>query len=137
MPPLELEDLFDYALLWPVRSGRLGFNRYGQVRVRAEDRVQIPVHWTDTDDEVKQADKSVIRISARIAADRDIPMGSIMWHGTEEDLFNGDQTGTGSGDIPDTGFMQVVTRDIELDFRGRETRYEYGLMRWGSNLPTE
>jgi hypothetical protein len=136
MPPLEQDDFVESVLLWPVRVGATAVNRFGQIKVYAVDRQEIPVRWKDVQDDVRRPDGSVVKIEARIATGGDVPMGSYLWRGTDDDLVNGDTTGTGSNELPVSNIMQVVTREIVKDVRGREVRYEYGLAKWGHNLPT-
>lgn len=137
MPPLEQTDLIHRMLWWP----RSSVNRYGQVKVLASSRTQLWCRWTDRRRDVLRPDGSIISIDATIATTRALTVGDIVWRGGLVDLPSNGLTGTGTGtvdgELPEEDLMQVTTENVANDLKGGETRYEYGLMKWGNAVPVE
>ncbi len=133
MPPLEHMDLTTKALYW----AKVSVSRHGQAKVDPDSRVEIKTRWVHKRRDVLRPDGSTMRIDVTIATNVDIPLGSIVWEGSLLDL-DGNTTGTGTGtstEVPHTDLMQVVSASRATDLKGRVTRYEYGLMRYGNNIP--
>lgn len=136
--PLEQDDLVHRALWWAKRAGYGKVNNLGQVRVDPASRTQIACRWTDKKKDVMRPDGSYVRLDALIAADRALSVGDVVWRGGLADLDANGATGTGTGtggQLPDSDFMQVVMDNTASDVLGIETRYEYGLVKWGNTLP--
>jgi hypothetical protein len=145
MPPLERDDFVETITVWNKAQD----TRHGQVRVERAHHV-LNARWTDKWADVKRPDGSTVRIDATIATSEDLPIGAFVYRnllGYPVDDLN-IQTGTGTvvlsenqhgpiqlPDLPAGPFMQVVFRNVAFDVRGAETRYEFGLMKWGFNLP--
>lgn len=136
MPPLAYSDCRTPAVYWP----QAGYGNDGLPYVLADTFEEIKVSWTQrlrtgTDPKGNAVTTTVtigaLRIvdglSCRLALD------SFIWLGKVEDF-----TGTASEPVPladPDRLWQVVTEDVADDFRGRTTRYEYGLMRFSDRLP--
>lgn len=138
MPPLEQADLIDKALWWSKRAGYGRVNNLGQVRVDPNSRTEIGVRWTDKKKDVLQKDGSYLSLDGYVAVDRALSVGDVLWHGGLADLDPNGATGTGTGtggQLPDSDFLQVALDNTAESILGEETRYEYGLVKWGNTLP--
>lgn len=127
MPALEVCDLNDDAVLWPV-AGNADPN--GQDRV-SDRPVGVRVRWNDSFTEVRDPQGNTVAIEATVVADRRIDKGSVLWHGKVSDLPAG--TGFALEDVPD--LMQVYSWNGTQSLNGRNTRHELKLMRLKSSLP--
>ena len=135
MPPLEQADLIHKALWW-VKDR---VTRRGQVRVLATSRLEIRCRWTDKKRDVLRPDGSIVSVDATIATDRALGIGDMVWRGGLNDLPANGTTGTGTGtidgELPPSNIMQVTVDEVASDLMGRNTRYQYGLRKWGNDLP--
>lgn len=126
MPPPERAGLHQKAMLWEAS----GYDRDGQPTV-SDTAVEVRVRWEEGNaDRLDRAGQQIV-VDVTVAVWRDIPLGSIMWEGSEEDLD--DEPGT-SG-FPASDLFEVVTKDRQTDVKGRITRYEYGLKRYRDSMP--
>lgn len=117
MPSLETFDLDSKALLWEWQAN----DRDTRYQVGAAE--EIDVRWVPTNARAQDPQGNTITIDVQMAADRLIPMGSILHEGAD------------NGTTPTADFMEVKTVKAAKDVKGRATRYEYGLMRYGDTLP--
>ena len=118
MPPLERTDLLQTAVLWR----RDTFDTYGEPTYLPPE--EVACRWVDKRNEninpltqTKPVDVQVIlAIQARV--------DDVLWLGLLEDL-----TGTAE-DIPTTGAMKIEKENNTPDIKQRNTRYDYGCMRY-------
>lgn len=127
MPSLEKKDLKGYAILWESTGNHTadGFPIVAQP-------VQIRVRWEEGNFEMIDPDGNQVRVDVILAAAQQIPLNSMLWEGSEEDL---EEEGTGTGLTPLSDIYEVVTRSRASDLKGRHTRYEFGLRRYKDTLP--
>lgn len=132
MPALEQMDRAQTAVLWPRASGRAGVDKFGNPVVG--DAEEVTVRWNKTKREATNAQGNKVQIVADIVADQALTIGDIMWLGSFDDL-----SGTAYyhvSMVPTADVCQVITDDTTVDLKGRDTRYEYGLMRYTDTIPT-
>jgi hypothetical protein len=125
MPPPEVAERHDAAILWPVT----GIGGDGQVIVSARQQLYPPwggVRWEDKRTEVLKPDGSVVKFDVLAVVNLDIAVGSIMWKGR---LAPTDPP-------PTSGLHEVVWANDVKDLKGRVARRIVGLMRWNNTLPT-
>lgn len=125
MPSLEHLDLTDKALLWEV----VRYSREGQQIVSA--LVEIPVRWEEGQFEKADDIGQLLVVDVVLATNQNIPLGSLLWEGSEEDL----EELVGTSGIPESGIYEVVTRNRGKDLKGRVSRYEFGLKRFKDAMP--
>lgn len=93
---------------------------------------EIDVRWVPRRREVVDGAGQKIVTEVTAAVDRRIPPGSLMWRGGLIDLAG---TGTGTDNMPETGFMRVVTFNESEDIRGHgEQAYEVTLVRYSDSI---
>ncbi len=124
-PPLEYMDLTDRALMWEVSR----VDRHGMPLLSA--LVELPVRWEEGQVERMDAEGQLIVVDVTLATDQNIPIGSLMWEGSEEDLE--DEVGTTG--IPESDIYEVITKMRGKSLKGEYTRYEFGLKRFKDTLP--
>lgn len=123
--PLEYMDLTERAILWIVsRIDREGFPLVASP-------VEICVRWEEGQQEMLRPDGEKDVTDVTIATNRNIPLGSIIWEGSEEDL----EDAVGTSLIPESDVYEVVTRNRGKDILGTVTRYEFGIKRYKDTLP--
>lgn len=111
MPPLEQWERVEALTLFPY-AGRDGYGH-----IIHGTAVEVTGRWVDVQLEVSAPDSATISINARVVLDRDIHVGSLLWHGALASYQDG--TGTASNEL--TEVRQVTTvRDI----KNRATRWE-------------
>lgn len=119
-PPLEVSDLDETAVY-------LAFVRQGMTEPVFAAAVEIPVRWVRVRQEAAGPDGGTVSLTASIATDRRLVIGSQVWLGSLADW-----TGTGSDDT-DAEIHRVALDRTARDVKGVETRYEFGLQRWRDN----
>ncbi len=128
MPAQELSHRFQDAVLWPA----VGYDDYGQVKVGAAVELVAAegtgVRWTNTRTEALDPEGNTISLDASAVVDRLIPVGSIMFLGTYDEIC-----GTSSSN---QSLMQVKTYDEAPDIKNRVTAREVGMMRFRDSFPT-
>lgn len=132
MPPLEILDCRQDAVLWPVA----GKGADGLPYVTATACEEIKVRWTQQLRTGTDARGNNVTTTVTIAAVRKvngeaarIALGSLVWLGTLDEI-------PGTSNAPTSDLWEVVTESYALDVRGRNKRFEYGLMRHHNRLPT-
>lgn len=131
MPPQETAFREQKAIAWLAS----GFNREGQHKV-VFPGIELDVRWTDTQGEALDARGNLISTDANVIVDRDIPIGSIMWKGDQEQLEAAvPGTGTGLDLSPTSDLYEVVAVTISPDLKARETYRDVRLKRYSDTMP--
>lgn len=117
-------DRHDDAVLWPATGAA---NHYGEPLVGSA--VEVKVRWVHQQRDMLDPQGNTVAVDATVVADREIPIGSLMYEGPLSDWL-----GTGSGETP-SGRMQVKAESRAEDLKGMVTRREYGLMRFRDSHP--
>jgi hypothetical protein len=128
MPPLEVSDLNQQAILWPFT----GYDRYSQPVLGTP--VLIPVRWITKRRRVLDAKGNTIDLDAEAVVDRQIDIGSVMWLATGDALADwfgvlSYWAGTGSG-LTDDERCEVKIYSEASDVKGRFVRRTVGLVRF-------
>jgi hypothetical protein len=123
MPDIEEAVLNDDALLWQA----VGQARDGRFTVKSVPE-SVCVQWNDTQATALDRDGNVVAIDAQVKIACNVPPGSIMWHGTLDDL-------PGTGLTPISGIMEVASVQRAKDIKGQTTAYQLGLKRYRDTLP--
>ena len=118
MPPIEIQDLNDYAVLWAagVPDG------YGRYKVLAPE--EIHVRWEDSLMESTDPQNTIQSQPSQIFVDKEITVGSILWHGRLEVLRSSP-----------TNLMKVTGYDATPDLKNRFIQRTVTLIRYGDSLP--
>ncbi len=127
MASSDYRDRRDKALYWPL------------VRMNKNTRpvfsgltIELNVQWVEKKREVIDgATGQKVMTDATLGVDRVIPVGSLMWRGGLDDLSG---TSTGTDNMPETGFMRVVTSGAYKEIGARRTRYEVTLVRYSDSI---
>lgn len=101
---------------------KTGVDEYNEP-VTAEP-IELMVRWQNSSRDVRGPNGTTITLDATVTANRDIPIGSQMWLGTLARWV-----GTGS-DGTETELMEVVSRELVPDVKGRATFRSFGLARF-------
>lgn len=117
MPALEVYDLVENAVLWPM----VGYDRFGQPAVGAPQ--QIKARWSRTHREVVDSKGNTIALDAEAAVGQVIPVGSHLWFGDLVDWY-----GTASAST-DEEVYEVKSYASTADVKIRNRRMVVGLMR--------
>lgn len=122
MPAVEIRDLPHTAVLWKFKRQ----DRHG-VQVLYPP-IEMKVRWTLNDKQVIDPESNTVMNTKTIFADREIPLMSLLMLGKLADLPDND-------DDP-TDLHQMITSNTTPDLKGRNTRFEYTLMKFSNRLPT-
>lgn len=122
MPPIEYQDLTDVAVIWDKQ----GVDNYGETVISSPREIKIRQTFSQSEnlDPISEDDsKSVIVITCE-----DVSIGCILWLGSLDDYFDG---------LPSTPteLIQVISRDLTKDIKGRVTRYQLRCMKYSDTLP--
>lgn len=126
MPDFETMDLVHTAVLWRGTWA----DSFGQQIVQ-DPPCEIPCRWVGKSKIVTGPNGNPITVDAIAVVTRDIPLGSIMWLGTEDEFY-----GAGSGGL-NTNLMEVAAFNRTDDIKGRFTRRTVGLKLYKQTLPGE
>lgn len=126
MPAFETMDLVHDAVLW----SKTGSDDYNVSLFSTAD--DIKCRWVNKRREITDAKGNVIATDAQITTCEALKVGDVVWKGCINDI-----SGTGSDPAPSGGLMQVITHGEASDIKGRNTRREYGLMRYEDMLRTQ
>ncbi len=118
MPAPEVLNLTDYAVLWAAST----IGDYGMDKVSSP--VEIRVRWEDSAEISGNAQDTVQATPAVIYVDREVTVGSVMWHGEMRNL----------PDSP-TGLWLVTGYNATPDLKGRNTQRTVTLARYNDTLP--
>lgn len=131
MPPLEMGDRRQWALLWTFA----GWGDDGEAK-RSALYIQLQVRWENRKSQSRDPKGNVISLDASVHADRAIAIGGVMWEGTVDQLVASIAgTGTGSDLVPTSDLFEVVSDNSMKDIKGRVSKYVYGLRRLKDSLP--
>ena len=119
---IEKKHRYQKALYWAAS----GFDSAGEVTIDAH--VEIKVRWEDVQDEIIDDRGNHILVDAVVVVDREIPVGSILWKGGEDDI-------EGTGDEPTSDFRTVVRYSKIPDLRDTVSRQLVYLARHSNELP--
>lgn len=132
MPQMETADRVHKALYWEFA----GTDSNNEPVVLAP--VELMVRWVPKHREVRRPDATPISIDVTASVDRRIPKLSCMWVAPDQEPGSATAleqwTGTGSGAV-ETEVMQVVLYSESSDLKGRSTRREVSLARYGRSPP--
>lgn len=125
MPPLEIMDLYDRAVLLEFRRQ----DDDGQPVVCGAE--EISCRWEKKSGEIIDPKGRITQIDAVAVVDREIPVNSILWEGEIVDWL-----GTGSSGGPEPEMMRVVGIGEIPDLKGRSMRRVLNLQRFRGTKPT-
>lgn len=125
MPPLETLDRSTPMVLWEA----IGVGPTGRPIV-SPTPVDIQVKVKDSQVRQLDAKGNEIALDGMAFADRLIPIGSILWKGTTDDI-----AGTGSAAYPPSGLLEVKMSSSIDDLKGRNVAYNVGWLRYNSRMP--
>jgi hypothetical protein len=119
MPAPEVRALNDYAVLWAagVTDG------YGRSKVLAP--IEIKVRWEGSIAESTSSQDTVQSQPAEVFVDREVTIGSILWHGRLANL----------PESP-TGLKEVTGYEVTPDIKNRFMQRTVTLTRYSDSLPT-
>lgn len=126
MPPLEEDDLCDYACLWPAT----GFGPDGQPTV-SQTHTVVPVRWVTSRRQSISLQGQPIAVDAQVATNLPVPIGSRLYLIPDEGLV-----GTGTFESDDDALYEVVSFKDAKDIKGVFVRRELSCMRSTDTLPS-
>jgi hypothetical protein len=119
MPPIEVADLLDTAVLWAF----VRMNRDDEIVLA--DPIEIPVRWVWHQRVATNETGNPIEITAQIATDCVIPGRSLVWYGEAKDWTDTPQE-----------LYEVVSVSRAKGIDNKFERREYDLTRFRSSLPS-
>jgi hypothetical protein len=125
MPPLEEDDLCDFAALWEAT----GFGADGQPTVSSTHAV-IPVRWVTSRRQSISLQGQPIAVDAQVATNVQVPVGSRLYLIPEGGLL-----GTGTFESDDDALYEVVSFKDARDVKGIFVRRELSCARSTDSLP--
>jgi len=126
MPAFETMDRYTDALLWVAN----GVGQRGQPIVSSIP-VELKIRLLNKQVLTLDAHGNNILLDGTFVADRDIPMGSILWEGTIDDLV-----GTGTAP-PTSGLLEVKLSDGTKDIKGRNEFFTGGFLKYNDRMPLD
>lgn len=142
MPPPEIDDLREWALLWlpadPPQNDAEGKPKRQAAYVELDPIEGDGVRLIRRRSQRRSGDGNVVDLDGTMAAAREIPVGSILWMGSAADLEAAVAgTGTGPELVPDEEDekWEVVSQNLSGDLRLAATRREYGLKLFKGPMP--
>lgn len=134
MPPVSRASLHQRALLWRVPSSGPRTDADGELILTDDEPTEIRCRWESQLVEAVSsalAGGNTVAYQAVAVVDRDVPVGSLLFNGSEDDYF-----GTGTAGPEETNEMyQVVSFDRIPDVKGRSFRRVCGLARFKDRMP--
>lgn len=135
MPAPELAFRRQKAVYWEA----IGFDEYGQYK-RQSFSIELSVRWKYGKADTVDANGNTVAVDAVVVVDRYIPVGSIFYDGSLDDLA-GDVSGTGTGTdfVPaanEVTLYEVLTYAETPDLKNRWIRRTVGLRRLSDTMPT-
>lgn len=124
MPAVHLVNLNQKAVLWE----KAGLDSHGRITVSAPREVRC--RWTEGDNQVTDMNGQPVTINGQLRCDEDIPLGSILHIGSL-DSWEEDRDNDVAGD-----YLEVQTRTVTPDIKGRATAHTYGATFYRDTLPT-
>lgn len=130
MPPIEVDDLYQTAVLWPATGqDKRGESIFGTP-------VEIDVRWIRKRRTGFDAKGNTILTDITVIVAEEPPYGSLLRLGTLEDWYGASGSGSADGKGSDNGLCEVKTIDVTPDIRAsdEETRVQLGLGRYRGKL---
>jgi hypothetical protein len=125
MPALELMDRYTSFVLWVA----VGVNSRGEPTVSGTPQ-DIKLKVNDSQKRMLDAKGNEVAVDGTAVAGCAIPLGSILWRGTTDDI-----SGTGSAMYPPADLLQVKLVTAIDDLKGRNVAYDVGYMKYRSVMP--
>lgn len=130
MPALEDHDLRETALVWPA----IADDAFGQKKMGP--REEINVRWLDKQTEMLDTHNNSIIVDGTVIVEQErlVPIGSLLWYGTEDEW----SLGTGSMETSDGNpqLVEVKAANNTPDLKARNYRRTLGFLRYKGALPT-
>ncbi|MGL6095044.1 MAG: hypothetical protein ACRC7O_04490 [Fimbriiglobus sp.] len=123
MPPVERRD-FRQKVVWWKRTGQ---DVYAEPTV--EGPFEIKCRWVTTLTEGGNPAQYGVAWDAQISTGAAVKVGDLLWLGGLDDL-------PGTGLVPETDIFEAKRGATTPDVKNRNTRYEFGLMRFKDSLPS-
>lgn len=127
-PELDLRERVTDVLLWPY----VGDAPDGRQLVRYGKPDELVVRWLNKFRTTLNRDGNVVGIDVTLILDRAIEPRGIIWQGSLNDIPG---TAQGNNIVPEGNLYEIVTADATGDTKGRSTRYQATLMRYGNKMP--
>lgn len=126
MPPPE-DDVQARArnALWLPTTG--ANDAYG-VPVVSGTATEILVRWNPKRRVVLDANGNTVAVDGTVLTGQALNLQDVLWLGGFSNLL-------GTATLPTSDFHRVVVDMATEDYKGRVTRYEYGVVRCGETLP--
>jgi hypothetical protein len=134
MPAPERSYRRQKALLWEAS----GVGDDGRATV-AGDFDEIDVRWVKKQTQMLDPQNTVVKVDATVVVGEAVPIGSILWEGSAEDLWAslpGTGTGTGTSYVPLSDLFEVVAYRETPDLKARWTRQVVGVNRYRGTMPS-
>lgn len=130
MPSITLAHRHESAVLWAATVP----DKYGIMQVAAPVDLSpaeyTGVRFVNTDAIILSPTGDSVKLDKKVVLDRYPPMGSIIWPGTIATLPS-------SGEFPaDNPLLEFVSMSTAKDIKGRDVRWEGGLIKYSRKLPT-
>lgn len=129
MPDLTIVGFTDTVLLWER------YGTTGQGNLTVLPYVEIKARFVRRSGRALDPKGNTVGVDAQVAVGRDVPVGSLVWEGSESDLAVALGNAATVPMAPTSGILEVVTSNRAKDIKGRTTRRELGLKRYGDTLP--
>lgn len=126
-PPVEVCDLWGYAVLWPF----LGRLPNGEVIVT--NPVEIRVRWTWGTRSMLNSEGETVATDAQAVVALEVAENSILWEGREQDL-QGTGTGSLAADPDDLMRVNAVSHSPDLRYDPRNVRRTIGMQYYRKRL---
>ena len=123
MPPLEVMDCTDKAVMWPIVS----HDRYGEPVIDKTSPQEISVRWNWVHRVEVSPDNKPLTIDATCGTTFQLREGTLLWYGALEDYSNDAVTA-------DNPIMVVLSRSMSKDVKGRNARYEFNLAKYHKTM---
>lgn len=121
MPPLESKDRTQAVVVWVPD----GIDSYGQPTW--ETPREITVRWVWRQREIGDGKGGTVVLDASVVAGEEVPVDSLLFLGTLEGVGGWYEAGSATDDAR---LCQVRTSTTTPDIKGRNVRYELGVMRF-------
>lgn len=133
MPDLEVADLYERAVGW-LADGRA--NARGE-NIVASDAVELICQWDDSARQMRSPKGDVVTVSSQVDVDQAVPIGSILFRGSIEDLANLEAVTVENVTQPAADLAtlwEVVALDETPDMRSRVSTRTLGVNRYSEDI---
>ena len=106
---------------------------------RVQNAEELSVRWVKKQAEMLDPQGNTAKVDATVVVDRVMPIGSILWEGSLQDLWDalpGTGTGTGTSYVPTSDLFEVVSYRETPDLKGRVVRQVVGVNRDRDTMPS-